>query len=241
MARWKVGTLFDDDPKYTDRFGLLLMLIVVSVTVLSLVDVDSPVSDVSSEVGWLTTTVVVGATLVVALRASGVAVRLQRLANVLVGGAVLLSVLGVLLSNFTSLHMGPVVSDRPGWLWVLLAAVTPVVIVRRLLKAEKVTYQALAAAISAFLLIALLANYAYLAVDSVSSTPFFGTEESTTVFMYYSMVTITTLGYGDFEAATNFGRFLSVGEAAVGQIFLVTFVASLVSLGAARLGKPRRG
>jgi hypothetical protein len=43
--------------------------------------------------------------------------------------------------------------------------------------------------------------------------------KSTTVFMYYSLVTITTLGYGDFEAATELGGFLSTGEAVVGHVF----------------------
>jgi hypothetical protein len=107
--------------------------------------------------------------------------------------------------------------------------------------ASKVTAQTLAGAISAFLLIALLSNYAFLTLDVVGSVPFFGVEESTTVFMYYSLVTITTLGYGDFAAATDAGRFLSTAEAAIGQIFLVVFVATLVSLHTGRLNRERAG
>jgi voltage-gated potassium channel Kch len=57
--------------------------------------------------------------------------------------------------------------------------------------------------------------------------------------MYYSLVTLTTLGYGDFAAATDVGRFLSTTEAVVGQIFLVTFVASLVSMHTGRLARER--
>lgn len=241
MTLRRVSDLFDDDPKYTDRFGLLLLLSTVSVTVLSVVNVDTPVSDTRSEVGWITVTAVVGWTLLVALRASGVRNRLRVIATAIVGGAVLLSGIAILLANHTSLDMGEVVSSKPGWLWVLLAAAAPVVVIRRLLKADRVTYQTLAGAISAFLLIALLANYAFLAVDAMGNTPFFGTEESTTVFMYFSMVTITTLGYGDFAAATDIGRFLSTLEAAVGQIFLVTFVATLVSLHSSRIRRERAG
>jgi hypothetical protein len=239
MARSKFGVLFDDDPRYTDRFGLLLILTTVSVTVLSLVDVDTPVSDFRSELGWITVTVVVGLTLLVALRASGVRRRMRVIADAVVAGAVALSGIVIALDNFTSADMGAVVSTRPGWLWVLLATAAPVVVVRRLLKASKVTSQTLAGAISAFLLIALLANYTFLMVNSIGDATFFATPQSTTVFMYYSLVTLTTLGYGDFAAATDVGRFLSTTEAVVGQIFLVTFVASLVSMHTGRLTRER--
>jgi len=239
MVRWKVGKVFDDDPRYTDRFGLLLVLTALSVTVLSLVDVNTPVEDARSELGWMTVTVVVGWTLLVALRASGVRKRLRIFADFVVVGAVALSALVIAIDNFTDADMGAVVSTQPGWLWVLLSLLAPLVVVRRLLMAERVTSQTLAGAISAFLLIALLANYAFLTVDSIGDSTFFENPESTTVFMYFSLVTITTLGYGDFSAFTDVGRFLSTTEAVIGQIFLVTFVASLVSMHTGRLARER--
>ena len=42
-------------------------------------------------------------------------------------------------------------------------------------------------------------------------------------------MTITTVGYGDFTAAGSLGRMLAVTEALIGQIYLVTVVALLVS------------
>jgi len=48
-------------------------------------------------------------------------------------------------------------------------------------------------------------------------------------FLYYSFVTLTTVGYGDVTAATNLGRMLSVIEALVGQLYLVIVVALIVS------------
>jgi hypothetical protein len=239
MARLKISVLFDDDPRYTDRFGILLILTTASVAVLSLVDVDTPVSDAKSELGWITVTVVVGWTLLVALRASGVRKRMRVIADVVVAGAVALSGIVIALDNLTEADMGAVVSTQPGWLWVLLSAAAPVVVVRRLFRAGEVTSQTLAGAISAFLLIALLANYTFLTVNSIGDATFFATPQSTTVFMYYSLVTLTTLGYGDFAAATDVGRLLSTTEAVVGQIFLVTFVASLVSLHTSRLSRER--
>ena len=48
-------------------------------------------------------------------------------------------------------------------------------------------------------------------------------------FQYFSFVTLTTLGYGDFTAAGNGGRALAVIEALAGQVVLATLVARLVS------------
>ena len=47
--------------------------------------------------------------------------------------------------------------------------------------------------------------------------------------MYFSLVTITTVGYGDFAAVTDLGRMAAASEAVLGQVFLVTFVALIVS------------
>src|SRR5438552_2133571 len=49
-------------------------------------------------------------------------------------------------------------------------------------------------------------------------------------FLYFSFVTITTVGYGDLTAGTSTGRVLVTFEALIGQIFLVTLVARLVSM-----------
>jgi hypothetical protein len=42
-------------------------------------------------------------------------------------------------------------------------------------------------------------------------------------------VTLATVGYGDYTAATNLGHMLSVLEALMGQLYLVTVIAVLVS------------
>jgi hypothetical protein len=52
--------------------------------------------------------------------------------------------------------------------------------------------------------------------------------------MYFSLATVTTVGYGDLAPASNIARLLSTSEALVGQVYLVTFVAMLVGLAASR-------
>jgi Ion channel len=71
----------------------------------------------------------------------------------------------------------------------------------------------------------------FAAIDHLSGGHFFasGRPDSTQTYQYFSFTTLTTLGYGDFTAAGNFGRALANLEALTGQIFLVTLVAFLVA------------
>ena len=48
--------------------------------------------------------------------------------------------------------------------------------------------------------------------------------------MYFSFVTLTTLGYGDIVPTHAIARALATGEAVLGQVYLAVFVASLVGL-----------
>ncbi len=48
--------------------------------------------------------------------------------------------------------------------------------------------------------------------------------------MYFSFVTLTTLGYGDITPINNFARSLAFLEAAMGQIYLTVLIASLVGV-----------
>ena len=48
--------------------------------------------------------------------------------------------------------------------------------------------------------------------------------------LYFSVVTITTLGYGDIVPQSIAARMFASGEAMVGQLYLAVFVARLVGL-----------
>ncbi len=81
-------------------------------------------------------------------------------------------------------------------------------------------------------LLAIAAAYLFLFIDTTLSGAdlFFGEQQPTTVFMYFSLVTVTSLGYGDFYPAGVFGRAAAAWESVIGQIYLVVVVARLVSL-----------
>ncbi|MCK0117520.1 ion channel [Isoptericola sp. S6320L] len=224
----------EDDPyidprsRWVDRFGLLLVLAALTVALLSLVDLHTGPAAVGAQVAGLVTTLTVGATLALALRASGLRARWRRWAYVVVGALIVLSLVVVLV-----LETPDEVTSAPPLL-LLIAACAPVVVARRLVQHRVVTLATLLGAVSAYLLIALAYYYAFLTVDNVTQGHFFGTEQSTTSFMYFSLTTITTLGYGDLAAVTPLGRLLATSEAIIGQVYLVVFVALIVSLAAGR-------
>ena len=49
-------------------------------------------------------------------------------------------------------------------------------------------------------------------------------------FLYYSFVTMTTLGYGDITPVTRLARSLCILQAVIGQVYLVVAVAWLVGM-----------
>jgi hypothetical protein len=123
---------------------------------------------------------------------------------------------------------------------VLLAIVSPMAIIRRLVQHREVTRGTLLGAISGYLLLPIAFFYVFIASTTITRTPFFETAQPTTSYMYFSLTTITTTGYGDLTAVEPFGRLLATAEAVTGQVYLVTFVAMLVGLFAANrmAGRP---
>jgi Ion channel len=95
----------------------------------------------------------------------------------------------------------------------------------------EVNRQSLRAAICVYLLAGMFFVFVYGAVAEFGSEPFFeqGTDGTTAQRFYFSFVTLATLGYGDYTAAGNLGHLLSVFEALLGQLYLVTVLALLVS------------
>ncbi len=66
--------------------------------------------------------------------------------------------------------------------------------------------------------------------DAASWTDRFGPMPRQAQLIYFSMITLTTVGYGDIAPLSSAARFLAVIEAIIGQLFLVTIIARLVSL-----------
>jgi hypothetical protein len=105
------------------------------------------------------------------------------------------------------------------------------VIARTIGREHEVNAQTIEGAICIYILIGMIFLFAYGAVALIGSGPFFaqGMDGTRALRLYFSYVTLATLGYGDYTAASNLGHMLAVAEALIGQIYLVTVVALLVS------------
>lgn len=223
--------IFDDSSAQVDRFGALLILTALTIVLLSLVDVGEAAGTADGTVFAIVLAVASATTVMLAMRAGGVARRWTRIVDILVVISVVLVVLVLLVDLFAGFD---VVNDdgraTAPVIYLVLTLLAPLVVVRRVVRHPDVTARTLAGAVTAYLLIALSFNYVFLTVDALASTPFFGDPEPSTAFMYFSLVTITTLGYGDLAPAAPWGRLMSASEAVIGQVFLVTFVALIVGL-----------
>jgi hypothetical protein len=133
---------------------------------------------------------------------------------------------------------GKVLTAVLGVLAGILAITTAVVIARGAIAQNTVNSRSVAGAICVYMLFGMLFMWLYSVLAAVGSGPFFaqGTDGTRPLRLYFSYVTLATLGYGDYTAAGNLGRALAVLEALIGQLYLVTVVAVVVT----RLAPPRR-
>lgn len=174
------------------------------------------------------------ATLVAAFVAAEVGHRLMRIAIIVAFVAFLTSLIAALTDSQT----------ESGWFLVLsflLVFTAPVVIARSIVRRGVVDIHTVMGALCIYVMLGMLWAFVFGAVDSFAPEPFFAqTAHATSAdYLYFSFVTLTTVGYGDLTAAGGLGRALAVLEALVGQLYLVVIVALLVARMATRTPRVR--
>jgi hypothetical protein len=201
------------------RFGIVLCLIVFAIFFV----MAAPQGDGARFVSvTLQASVLVAA--VIASKAHPWVVRLSVVAAVA-------GIAGSAAALFGSGQFGNSTAGVVALLYVLL---TPPAIATGVVKQFReeggVTIHSMFGVICLYLLVGLIFGVTYATVQDISSTDFFiGEQAGRDDFLYFSFATLTTVGYGDLVAATNLGRSLAITEALVGQIYLVTVVALIVS------------
>ena len=125
---------------------------------------------------------------------------------------------------------------------VLLVALVFVALVgfialRDVLYGGEVDQNRLMGAMCVYLLMGLAWAYVFTLIHVVSPTSFEGIAGPTTEahakaiqFLYYSFVTLTTLGYGEITPASPVAQTLAYMEAVTGQFYLTILVAALVGM-----------
>ncbi len=120
----------------------------------------------------------------------------------------------------------------------LLTIAIAVAIARGAVAQNEVNSRSVAGAICVYMLFGMLFMFLYGVLATLGHAPFFaqGTDGTRPIRLYFSFTTLTTIGYGDYTAAGNLGHALAVLEGLIGQLYLVTVVAVVVT----RLGRPGR-
>ena len=123
---------------------------------------------------------------------------------------------------------------------ILFLAYTLVMVLRAVLRAETVTRDTIYGALSVYLLMAILWGTAYMLLETlhpgalaVNSTHDPNHRIDWSDCMFYSFVTLTSLGYGDILPAAPHSRSLSILEAVSGVMYVAILIARLVGTYAA--------
>jgi peptidoglycan/LPS O-acetylase OafA/YrhL len=201
------------------NFGPVLLGIVAAV----IFQLAAPTTDATRMIAILLQSTVI----VLALRAAGFHKHVvEAAASVLI---VLAVIVAVALFGFDQLHPA-----TPRLVTLILILLTPVAIVagviRELREDDRVTIQSVYCGLSLYLLLGMAFAMLFGAIQDIADTDFFTNGPGNpNDFLYYSLATLTTTGYGDFIAATALGRATSVTEALIGQMYLVSVLAVIVS------------
>ena len=116
---------------------------------------------------------------------------------------------------------------------VFFLVLVAMLIVSHVLKAERVSREKIFGALSVYLLLGVICAFLYIIVDFLVPGSFrYGQDGVLTSaeMVYYSFVTLTTLGYGDIVPIAPSVRALATLEALTGQLYLTVLVARLVGL-----------
>lgn len=182
----------------------------------------------------LVTILLQSTTLLGALRVSGAHRWLIRVA----AAAAIVATLTTAVASIGSSEVGEGAGRSVGLLLVVLAPAAIVLgVVRQARAAKAITVRTMFGVLCVYLLVGMAFAFAYGIIAALGNEPFFAQIDGGTQsdFLYFSFATMTTTGYGDLTAAYDLGRSLAITEALIGQIYLVTVVALIVSnLGAAR-------
>ena len=211
------------------KYGLVLLAVVANVLFVA----------ISTGDDWsrLLATALSGATAVAAIRAAGAKAGPQRLVRLAVVAAILGSGLAFITGG-GSFARGTIALANAAFI-----IFSPLVIIRGLLNhvlEEGVDMQVVAGALAIYMMLGLFFAFVVASVSEFSSTPYFVQHSTVNPSdeVYFSFITLSTVGYGDYTPALGIGRGMAILEGVSGQLYLVTVVALLIGNLRGRMRRP---
>ncbi len=199
--------------EFGDRYGVVLVAISATYLLFSTIE----------RARWsrLLLLAVLGMTLLLVLFASHVPKAFMRVAVV----ATILSFLVVLFEAVTDRNL---FGGSTYLVFGLLILVSPFVILNRIFRHPEVSMATLMGAICVYMLLGIVFAELYLMLDDID-TFFAQGPRPPGDFLYFSFVTMTTLGYGDLTPGSRAAKTVVGLEAVVGQLFIAILIARLVT------------
>lgn len=226
--RWEIRA-----ERVRDAFGLVFASVVLTYVLASLL----------TNRGWSAVVLcaATSSTSIVALTSAHARPRLVRTAIWLSAVTILLAAIGAAADARIWLNAATVVQ-------VALLTVAMGAVLQRVVMSTEVGSRTILGALSVYTVLGILFTFVYGFVERVQGGAFFEghPHPSGGDFLFFSYTTLTTTGYGNLVPGGQPGRMISGIEMMIGQIFLVTLVAGLVSLwrpgeGLKRRREQRRG
>jgi hypothetical protein len=206
------------------RYGSLLMVLVCLIIFQPLVE---------TMVGRFLVEVLFVVALLAGLRAVQINRGLFRFEMFLMIASILIGYSGTVLNNEFLFSVGLAGES-------LFLTLVAMIILSDLFKVTKVSGDTLAGAVCVYLLIGLIWSYLYLLVEICVPGSFSFTQGDARLqlwvakefypFFYLSLVTLTTVGYGDLLPVGTMARTLATLEGILGQVYLTILVARLVGM-----------
>jgi len=133
--------------------------------------------------------------------------------------------------------------------WVVFLLLAVIFILHTVLTARRVTYDTISAAICGYLLFGLMCSFIFALIEMFYPGSFFNgaatlkmhgapgeIHKEVIEFIYFSLVTLASVGYGDITPLSPPARAVAAIEGISGQFYIAVLIARLVSLHSSRWG-----